>query len=287
VTAFATPGDASTSLYWDVDGIPLSTYAYAIKTYGASRLAPPPLRGDNRKIPFAPGMKFLPKVPDQRTVTLDMWVIGALPDGTVVDEVQFDYNWRMLRNLLWRPQEEFVLTKRFTTDAAGTVVQASGLAQFSTGLNPEMTGRMRADFSVDLIMADPFFYSDPVEIDFGPLPATSLSQSFNVDGDWSTRAILLHVDGPVTSPIWTYETPTPDQWCRFNTDVPDGGSCDIDVVNFSATLTNGGPASPATGYMQRSGGFFWLELQPGPAVVSFSAASGTGTSTLTYQPVWL
>lgn len=283
----AVAGDAAVYDYWDVDDVPLTTYAYGIKSIGGSRIAPPPMRGENLKIPFSPGQRFMRKVPDSRIISLDMWVLGADPDGTIRDTAKFDYNWHQLVQLLYRPDVEFPLTKRFRAGTDDTLTTATALAQFQQGLNPSMTGRKRAEFSVDLFLADPFFYSAAQTIDFGPLPGTNLSRTFTVAGDYSTRAIDFHVEGPVTSPMWTNSTSSPSTWCRYNTVVNDGDSLDIDVTQFKATATVAGVQKKSAGYMQHSGSHFWMELEPGTATVAFSAASGTGISSMTYQPVWL
>lgn len=283
----AVASDASTNEYWDIDGVPLNTWSYAIKSQGGSRLQPPPLRGSNITIPYRPGDVWVPKQPGARTISLSMWVVGAAPNGIIYDRNRFLYNWRQLANLFWRPNEEFVLTKRFRgVDKEGTLVTAVGRGQYVQGLEASMTTPQRADFTVDIVMADPFFYGDEQTVNFGPLPSTALTQTFTVPGDWDTNQIKFEVEGPATSPMWLYSTPSPATWARFDAVVADGDSLDVNVNTFSAVATVSAVQHKAVGYMKHSGGAFWMTLRPGTATVQFGAASGTGSSALKFRPVY-
>lgn len=66
----------STPEFTDVDGVSLQTMVQNLKTWGGSREAPPPVRGEDALIPNVPGELFLEKQPGARTITLDGWVLG-------------------------------------------------------------------------------------------------------------------------------------------------------------------------------------------------------------------
>lgn len=153
----------STATYWDVNGTSLQTYAWNISTLGGSRSGVPPLRGSNRALAYFPGQQWRPKVPDQRTLSLAMWVLGSDANGVAppagsTQEIAFTANLAALQALFWSGGhgEQITLTKRWRTQAG--VQSASALAELAGTLEPEMTGPYRGTLVVDLLLADPFFY---------------------------------------------------------------------------------------------------------------------------------
>ena len=301
----------TTQTYWDVDGESLQTYAFNITTLGGDRLAPAPVRGSNITIPYKPGTLWVPKVPDERVITLGAWVIGANEDGSIPTDENarrvFDRNWRKLRQLLWRPRKQFVLTKRFwlpdselvaggvdtsalPKDGDWTLYTARALASYADGLTPTMQGPGRATFTVDLLLSDPYFYGDEISIDFSMAPADGSHpgplHTVSVLGDDRTTAIEVDFEGPLTAPRITNSSET-DLWVSYATVVPDGESATIRVAPFSATHYPSGTPYKTSGYVSHSGDHFWLFLEPGDADVALSAQIGTGVATLRYQPVWV
>lgn len=148
-----------TDTYWDVDGTSLETYAWGIQQLVEAREAPPPLRGEDYVIPEAAGQLWVPKVPDSRVITLEMWVIGQDAAGNVTDDAGWRANLRALRALLWVPDAQVTLTKRWRASGGG-VDSASAEVQYAGGLTYEVEDRglMVARTSVDLKLADPYFY---------------------------------------------------------------------------------------------------------------------------------
>jgi hypothetical protein len=274
--------DTSTPTYWDVDGVSLQTFAFDIVTVGGDRMAPPALRGNDITIPYAPGNMWVPKQVAARSMTLDMWVIGVNEDGSIPsgsNARKFDDNFRKLRQLLWTPGREFTLTKRFYVD--GVLKIASARAQFGGGISPSMTGRSRGGFSVNLNLADPYFY--------GPEINTNLetgTQTVTVEGDDITRAVKLHVSGPRNN-VRVYNS-TLDVYVEYHADLSSGDYVDIDVKNFLAVTDLAAiPPFNSVGKIRHEGDAFWLLLTPGVNTIVVSSTSGIGGVILTHQEVWL
>lgn len=271
----------STETFWDVDGVSLQTYAFNITTLGGDRLAPPGLRGDNLVVPAAPGRRFMPKVVDSRTITLGMWVIGANEDGSVPSSssAKFDENFRKLRRLLWTPNREVILTKRFYVD--GVLKTASAKAQFAGGLSPSMNQRARAVFTVDLFLADPYFYgAEQVQT------LSTGSQTVSIDGDDMTRAVRFTVDGPRKNVKIRNSTLNVD--VEYHGDLNTGDNVNISVKDFtSVTDPSGMDPFRSVGSIRHSGDPFWFLLQDGDNTVVVSSDTGIGPVTMAYQEVWL
>lgn len=299
----------TTKTFWDVDGESLQTYAQNITTLGGDRLTPPPVRGANLTVPFAPGEVWVPKVPDARTITLGMWISGANEDGTIPTSPgpnqKFMDNWRTLRRLLWRPRRQFTLTKRFWLPRAELVaagvdadalprngtyrlLSASAKGEFAGGLSPQMDGPGHAAFTVDIRLADPYFYSAQIERPFSVMAGTGLpgpTQTIEVLGDDRTLAIGVEFEGPMASPKLTNH----DWAVEFTYGIPvsDGIRAAVDVKDFQALHDLDGTTYTSAGAVTHSGDAFWMFLEPGSNELELTATSGTGTATLTYQPVWL
>lgn len=302
----------TTETFWDVDGVSLHTYAFNIETLGGDRAAPPPVRGDDVLVPYLPGTRFVPKVPDARVMTLGMWVIGANEDGTVPDDgdarLAYEYNWRMLRKLLWRYRTQFTLTKRFwvptqdlvdagvslagkTQRGSNTLIEASAKAAFHSGLAPAMDGPARARFTVDLRLSDPYFYGEQVTIPFSTSTAPGdpgPTQTRKILGDDRTTDITFALEGPLTAPQFTVTSDSVNPYIRYATVIADGDDVMIDVKRFRAQHTDTLSTYWSSGYVSHYGDRPWFYLDPDDdATIALTVQSGTGVGALTYRPAWL
>ncbi len=202
--------------FWSVDGVPLNQFAYAVTTVGGSPRGFPTLSGSEPVYPGRVGQEFRPKSVQARTITLDMYVNGYRTDGDsqVQDqdsELWFNHNWESLQRLFWTPENQIELTRRWRVIARDRhtgeilynedgsykqeIIKATAMAQISGAMEPQMTGRNRATFSVDLLLSDPYFYGDE-------------------------RAVSLNLDVPNVT-LWNNGTaPTTGTGCYFQVKGP-------------------------------------------------------------------
>lgn len=295
-TLYGTPdveyGDGNYEIYplsdrWSVDGFPLQTFAYNISSWGGSRQSPPPFRGDDVLIPHRPGKRWLPKQVDSRTITLGMWVVGAAQDGTIPTNTtmrrMFERNWRMLRKLLWTPDREIALTKIFYDDD-DLIRTATAQAQFAGGLEPSMNGRTRASFTVDLTLADPFFYSSRTLYTM-TLPGTP-TVAVPAQGDVPTDTVKLTFTGPLTNPRVTNQSlPDGDIWVQYAGSLAGGETLTLDCRNFTAEKNPGG--TKQVGLIQHYGNYSWMKASQFSNNFALSATAGTGSCSVEIVPAWL
>lgn len=283
----------STNTFWSVDGTPLQTYAFNIQSWGGDREAPPSFRGSNTAVPGAPGEVFQRKVVDSRTISFGMWVQGSLEDGTAPKtgsrRAEFEYNWHRLRSLLWTPRREVTLTKRFVEYGQTTVKVANAKAQFSGGLSPSMTGTQRAIFTVNLYLADPFFYGD--EITLPTFTTNQQTNTFEVPGDERTRDISVSIAGARVNPKLTLTSPDQSQrWMQYSYALGSSDSATVNVRNFSSrTSPSGGTAFTSAGLVTASSADDpnWLGFDPGTNKLKVESTTGTGNIVVKYKPVYL
>lgn len=185
-------------------------------------------------------------------------------------------NWRALRRLLWNPKRQFALTRRWY-DANGVLQTATALAEYAGGLEPDVNaGGSRMEFTVDIYLADPFFYGAEITETL-----TRTTQTKTIVGDWSSvkaRIELAGSQGPTTLTVnGAYA-----HGVTYGTTVAGGATAILDIENFKATDGVNGK----TGSVSHSGHKYWFEPDPGPQSITVSG-TGTGTVKYIYQPAWL
>lgn len=87
---------------WTYDGVDIQTLGFNISTLGG-RLGTAPSRGENVLRPYNDGRLWVPKLHDERSLILPMWVVGAEEDGSLPldgdNQKKLRQNVRSLRKL--------------------------------------------------------------------------------------------------------------------------------------------------------------------------------------------
>lgn len=287
----------STDEYWDVDGVSLHQYGWAIATFGGTRHGVPALRGDDVTYAYVPGEEWREKIPASRVISLAMWTTGTDPaTGLPTTDMrrQWNDNWHYLRKLFWTPRRQFVLTRRWLlTDGEGDpyIHVASALGQYVSGLEPGMTSRTRADFTVDIKLCDPFFYGTEVET---TIPLNTPTTIVN-PGDYPAAHNHVEVDfvGDLVNPKLTNTTPSPQVWVKYGFANDDNQTVTLNVTAFTATADEGPefsyPEWPLNriGYISHSGARPWMGLIQGENSLTLTADSGTGHAVLRFRAPYL
>lgn len=263
---------------WAIDGVPLLSLASDVQRIDG-QLAPP-LRGEDRQFAFRPGREYRPRLADSRTVTLGLWLIGQ--DGAGSGTADYEANYagaeRLLRRLL-RPAAgaQFSLSKTWTDDLGTHTATGWGIAE---DISRQRAGRHAGRVTVDVHMADPFFYGSGVAV---PLPA-GVPVVVDNFGDDATTAVLLDFAGALSNPTVTNSTPAPEVWVKVGTALAAGDGLAVDVLATSAVRDSDG--ANLIGAVTHSGARPWLGLGRGNNTVTLSADSGAGSAVLTFEPVY-
>lgn len=167
----------NTDEWWGLDGTSLHQYGWSVSTFGGSRYDLPPRRGDNIITAYRRGQVHRPKLPDQRTISLSMWLQG-IDDVTVPNPVEnddgnligrreainstddsnhrqrFNDSWDFLRRSVWKPNgSQVTLTRRWKltspytghnwgTGTPWTGLPATGANILTASAQAEMTSNM-------------------------------------------------------------------------------------------------------------------------------------------------
>lgn len=279
----------SSEEYWSVDGVSLHQYGWSVATVGGSRYDVPTRRGENIKLAYRPGEVHRNKIVEPRVISLIMWMTGTDPaNGNAADDpmVQWNDNWDYLRRLFYKPGgEQITLTRRWKLTISGspTLLAADAEAELADALNPKMTGRFRNEFSVDLLLADPFFYGAQETETF----ALSTPNTVTNAGHEIAAHNHMEVDfiGPLTDPRLTNATPAPDVWVQYTGSIASGQTLRLSIPNFTATRVS--DSANLIAGISHSGTRHWMALAPGNNSLTLTASAGSGSAELRYRPPYI
>lgn len=269
----------TTPEYWDVDGVPLNTYAYNISTL-TGRTATTGLRGEDQEQAYRQGRSFRSKVADSRSITLSMWVQGFDPEvanPNASSTAQFWSNLNMLKRLFFTPRRQIALTRRWVD--LGGAHTATAMGQVISPIQPSHT-KDRATFVVDVFLADPFFYDDTltsVNVVSGTPSSTT-----NPGDDTSPEKVTVTFTGPLTNPVLTNTSPTPDISLAYAGTINAGSSVVVDVRSCRAVL---GGTTLVNNLISYTGSIWPMEVFRGPN--TFTLTGGSGSATVDYRPAYL
>lgn len=279
----------STDEYWSIDGTSLSQYGWSVATVGGSRYDVPTRRGEDIRLAYRPGELHRNKIPEPRVISLIMWMTGTTPGtGAAVSDptLQWNDNWDTLRRLLYKPGGgQVTLTRRWKLTIGGTptVLAADALAELASALAPKMTGRTRVEFTVDLLLADPFFYGTQETETFAlSTPNTVTNVGHDVAGHNNMEIDFV---GPLTNPRLTNGTANPDVWVQYTGTVSSGQTLRLSVPNFTAARVS--DSANLIAGISHSGTRYWMGLLPGDNLLELTASSGSGSAELRYRPPYI
>lgn len=249
----------NTEIYWVANGVSLHTLAWSVETR-AGRMASPAKRGEDVLLPYRSGRIPIRKFRESRTLSLPMWVGPFDQDGTadptMSKKAKTEQNWNYLMEKL-DVDGQFGVVKQWYDN--GEVKFATQWAELLDPPDITVSSRNIWRFVLELHMADPWFYGDPIIV-----PPENID-SFVVEGSSSTDKVTIQMpNGRITTPN--------GNWIQYN------GTGLVDIDCHKAEAKKG--SAFVNGLIDRNPKFpEWMTLQPGPNAI-------TGSATITYNPAY-
>lgn len=290
----------TTNEFWDWEGTALNQPWWNITSFGGSRQDLPLLRGQNYPVAYRDGQMWRPKNPDQRVITLAMWIAGVDQSTGIPaadQRLAFNNNFQQLRSLFWEldgslGSELGALTRRWHLTQNGTtgIVQATAQAELAGTMQPAMSGRTKADASVDFLLADPYFYGAQQA---AALPYNTASALQNLGDAAIGRGqppglggvpFTLQLFGPLTNPTVTNSTNGVS--VSISTTIATGHNITLDVLSYTAYDDAG---ASHLGQVTHAGARPWMLLARGLNTLKLTSTNGadTGACVVTWQPPYL
>lgn len=276
----------------------MNTFAFSITSFGVGRSLPT-MRGNNIQVAYIPGQVWRKKFPDSRTITLTMWTAGIDPATDqpafgAYQHLQMSDNLRTLQALFYNVGgNQFELTRQWEytlpvstgiPTGVPTMVSATALAEVAGNMQVQTQGPAStlATFSIDLLLADPYFYGPPVSFAIPYSTATSVLNTGDDVAAYYNNTVTFY--GPLQYPRLTNSTTNPTTWVQLNTVISAGDSITFDVANFTATRMSDG--ANLSGSVAHSGTRRWMSYNPGvnQLLLSSGNINDTGSCTVTFVP---
>jgi len=165
---------------------------------------------------------------------------------------------------------------------------ATAQAEIAGNMAPTMAGRTKADFSVDLLLADPYFYGPRTTVTVPTTGSTSATNTgdavigFGQDNGFGGVGFSITLNGPLTNPTLT--NVTAGVTVTSTAVIAAGHSLVLNVLAYTA-VTDAGVNQ--LGSISHSGARPWMVLIPGAQTLTLSASSGSGNAVISYQPGFL
>lgn len=265
--------------YWEVDGVSLHTWAWAVETL-SGREGLPSRRGDNAVVTYRRGEVWRPKIFAARQLSVAMWVKGSDADGVIPGagaRAQFRQNLESLKSMFGVIDRELVLTRRIQT--LSSLLVQTGKGECVGSLEPNMHGNTLAAFVVDLLMADPFWYGASVN----PSVPVAGATVTNV-GTAPVRKMVVRLNGPLTNPQLVNQSTSPVTALSYVGTIAGGNWVDLDTDNYTARDQAG---VSVIGNVTHSGDRSWMVLQPGGNAMLLNVSAGAGNAQITFSPAYL
>lgn len=152
----------STEETWAVGSTVLNTYAYNIEQL-TGREGIPPRRGENLVIPYAKGRLWMPKIEDERHLSLGMWVrdtdsAGVLPSTDQARRAQLRDNIETLKALFGVYSSLLSITRKIRLGSGLKTWTASAECVNTLDFTWDDAWPCVAKFVVELVMPDPYWY---------------------------------------------------------------------------------------------------------------------------------
>ncbi len=287
----------STTEYWDVGGTSLNQYAWNITSFGVGRNLPV-MRGSNIQVGYVPGQIWRKKYPDSRVITLAMWTAGISyttdqPVSGSTQHTQMSSNLKLLQNVFYNVGgDQFSLTRRWQYSLPPriptlTMITATAMAEVAGNMQVQTQGANSdsAVFSIDLLLADPYFY--------GPTTTTSIPYNtpttvVNTGDDVAAyTGNTVTFFGPLQYPLLTNSTTNPDTWAQLNTVLLTGDSIVLDVAEFTAYRASDG--ANLSGLVTHSGTKRWMSYDPGNNSLLLTSYNNldTGSASVSFIPPYV
>lgn len=268
--------------YWN--GLALSQPYWNLTTFGGSRSGIPTMRGQDVQVAYRAGQAWRAKYPDERTVSLTMWLDGSGSQyGWPASDAHlaFNNNWQQLRQSFFArnaggsAQGQLQRNWWLTQQGSVKMVTSTAMAEIAGSMDLTMNGRTGAAFTIDLLLADPYFYGAQQSVPCSGSSTVLTGLGEGVVGEGFASAVstfTVQCSAPCTVTNAT---------AGISFTIASGASFPVTVDVLRGTIVDNAGVSQA-GRFSHAGSRLWAAVLPAANTIQVSAGTATFTWTDAY-----
>ena len=252
---------------WTFNGVSLSSRGKWDVEAAIEGIGIPKFRGNDLRVPFQHGNRWIKKRFDSRKVVLSMWIKGA-------DRGDLDQNIDAFLTAIGTPG----LHTLVRTLRSGETRLAQ--AELCSEIHFARKNPGYAKFALELELPDPFFYALSKATDVRTVSASPLVWTHANAGSAPATAMVITMEGPLSNPI--LKNRNNGIWIQYVGTIASGKAVVLDAKHF--TCLQG--ADNMISIVKHGGDAYWMILDAGDNSMELETDKIGGKVTLSYYPAF-
>ena len=252
---------------WSFNGFSLSERGKWDVETAIEGIGIPKFRGNDLRVPFQHGNRWIKKRFDSRKVVLSMWIKGA-------DRANLDENIDAFLTAIGNPG----LHTLVRTMRSGETRLAQ--AELCSEIHFVRKNPGYAKFALELELPDPFFYALSKTTDVRTISSSPFTWTHLNAGSAPATAMVITLDGPLSNPV--LKNRNNGIWIQYVGTIANGESIVLDTKHFTCLQGEGNMIS----IVKHGGDAYWMILDAGTNSMELETDVIGGKITLSYYPAY-
>ena len=252
---------------WTFNGVSLSLRAKWDVEAVIEGIGIPKFRGNDLRVPFQHGNRWIKKRFDSRKVVLSMWIKGT-------DRTDLDQNIDAFLTAIGNPG----LHTLSRTLRSGETRLAK--AELCADIHFVRKNPGYAKFALELELPDPFFYGTEKTADVRTASTFPLIWTHTNVGSAPATDMVITLEGPLSNPV--LRNRNNDVWIQYVGTIASGKAVVLDTKHF--TCLQG--ADNMISIVKHGGDAYWMILDAGDNSMELETDTIGGKVTLSYYPAF-
>ena len=252
---------------WTFNGVSLSSRGKWDVEAVIEGIGIPKFRGNDLRVPFQHGNRWIKKRFDSRKVVFSMWIKGT-------GRADLDQNIDAFLTAIGNPGLHTLVR---TMRSGETRLAQAGLCSeiHFVRKNPGY-----AKFALELELPDPFFYALSKTTDVRAISSSPFVWTHTNMGSAPATAMVITLDGPLSNPV--LKNRNNGIWIQYVGTIANGESIVLDTKHFTCLQGEGNMIS----IVKHGGDAYWMILDAGSNSMELETDVIGGKITLSYYPAY-
>ena len=252
---------------WTFNGVSLSSRGKWDVEAVIEGIGIPKFRGNDLRVPFQHGNRWIKKRFNSRKIVFSMWIKGT-------DRADLDQNIDAFLTAIGNPGLHTLVR---TLRSGETRLAQAGLCSeiHFVRKNPGY-----AKFALELELPDPFFYALSKTTDVRAISSSPFVWTHTNMGSAPATAMVITLDGPLSNPV--LKNRNNGIWIQYVGTIANGESIVLDTKHFTCLQGEGNMIS----IVKHGGDAYWMILDAGNNSMELETNTIGGRVTLEYYPAY-